>query len=82
VTSTDGAISGLVQFTEEDDLDMALYYLRAISNILRWAPDAVWAVLARKTVSSEAYFPSLSQISKLCFPPPKKPVADIWHSRL
>ncbi|KAB5536481.1 Dopey, N-terminal-domain-containing protein [Coniochaeta sp. 2T2.1] len=63
-TTTDGTTPGLVQFTEDDDLDLALYYLRALSNVLRWAPDAVWGVLARKTVSSEAYFPSLSQISE------------------
>lgn len=65
----DGTAPGLVQFTEDDDLDLALYYLRALSNIFRWAPDAVWAVIARKTISSEAYFPSLSQISKfVCRP--------------
>ena len=64
-TPGDGTTSGLLQFTEDDDLDLALYYLGTLSNIFRWAPDAVWAVLARKTVSSEAYFPSLSQISRL-----------------
>ncbi|KAH8910886.1 hypothetical protein BR93DRAFT_943130 [Coniochaeta sp. PMI_546] len=63
-TPTDGAKPGLVQFTEDDDLDLALYYLRVLSNTFRWAPDAVWAILARKTVSSEAYFPSPSQIKK------------------
>ena len=63
--SSDGAIPGQVQFTQDDDLNLALYYLRALSNIFRWAPDALWAVLAKKTVSSEAFFPSLSHISKL-----------------
>jgi hypothetical protein len=63
-TKADSATTGLVEFTEDDDLDLGLYYLRALSNIFRWAPEALWAVIARKTISSESYFPSLSQISK------------------
>lgn len=72
MTLTDATKPGLVEFTEDDDLDLALYYLRALSNVFRWAPEAVWAILARKSVSSEAYFPSLAQISKLSAPPNSK----------
>lgn len=50
-------------FTENDDLDLCLYYLRTISNIFRWAPDAIWSVLATKTVSPDE-FPGLVEISK------------------
>lgn len=50
------------EFTEDDDLDLCIYYLRTISNIFRWAPDAIWGILATKGLSSESY-PSLSEIS-------------------
>lgn len=64
-TQDDGTTPEQGQLTEDDDLDLALYYLRTLSNTFRWSPDAIWAILARKTVSSEAFFPSLSHISKL-----------------
>lgn len=51
-------------FTENDDLDLCLYYLRTISNIFRWAPDAIWSVLATKTLSADD-FPGLVEISKV-----------------
>ncbi|KAK0618330.1 putative regulator of reproduction dopa [Bombardia bombarda] len=51
------------QFKGDDDLDLGLYYIRSLSNVLRWAPDAVWSVLARKTVRSTSYFPPLSEIT-------------------
>ncbi|CAK7216411.1 hypothetical protein SCUCBS95973_002803 [Sporothrix curviconia] len=38
---------------EDSDTDMYLYYLRTLSNIFRWAPETLWAVLARRTVSNE-----------------------------
>ena len=41
---------GGVEFTAEDDLGLALYYLRTLSNVFRWAPDALWAILARRTL--------------------------------
>ena len=47
------AQSSTVEFQEDDDLDLALYYLRTLSNLLRWAPEALWAVLARRTVSDD-----------------------------
>ncbi|KAK1996370.1 hypothetical protein LX36DRAFT_658652 [Colletotrichum falcatum] len=42
-------------FTADDDLDLCLYYLRTLSNVFRWAPDVIWAVLASTslTVGSE-----------------------------
>ncbi|KAK2009636.1 hypothetical protein LZ32DRAFT_620518 [Colletotrichum eremochloae] len=42
-------------FTADDDLDVCLYYLRTLSNVFRWAPDVIWAVLASTslTVGSE-----------------------------
>lgn len=51
------------EFTEEDDLDLCIYYLRTISNVFRWAPDAIWGMLATKTVSPEDC-PGLSEIRK------------------
>ncbi|KAL7628856.1 hypothetical protein AAE478_000371 [Parahypoxylon ruwenzoriense] len=39
-----------VEFSSEDDLDLALYYLRTLSNVFRWAPDAFWGVLATRII--------------------------------
>ncbi|KAI1098488.1 putative regulator of reproduction dopa [Jackrogersella minutella] len=39
-----------VEFSAEDDVDLALYYLRTLSNIFRWAPDAFWGVLATRII--------------------------------
>lgn len=44
------ASSQSVKFSAEDDLDLALYYLRTLSNIFRWAPDAFWGVLATRII--------------------------------
>ncbi|KAK4176308.1 Dopey, N-terminal-domain-containing protein [Triangularia setosa] len=41
-----------VHFTNEDDLDLGLYYVRALSSVLRWAPDAAWGVLSKRTIRS------------------------------
>ena len=57
------------QYTEDDDLSLALYYVRSLSSVLRWAPEAAWAVLAKRFVRSDAYHPPLSGISK---PPPTR----------
>ncbi|KAK3937079.1 protein dopey [Diplogelasinospora grovesii] len=51
------------EFTGSDDLDMGLYYLRTLSNIFRWAPDNIWAVLAKKTLSSNSFHEPLSEIT-------------------
>ncbi|KAJ2986478.1 hypothetical protein NUW58_g5009 [Xylaria curta] len=37
-------------FSSEDDLDLGLYYIRTLSNVLRWAPDSLWGVLATKII--------------------------------
>jgi hypothetical protein len=62
------AQTGLVSFTEDDDLDLALYYLRTLTNIFRWAPDPLWVILARKTISSESNIPFFSDISGFRLP--------------
>lgn len=41
-----------VHFTNEDDLDLGLYYVRSLSSVLRWAPDAAWGVLSKRTIRS------------------------------
>ncbi|KAI1499144.1 Dopey, N-terminal-domain-containing protein [Biscogniauxia marginata] len=37
-------------FAEDDDLDLAIYYVRTLSNMFRWAPDAFWGVLATRMI--------------------------------
>lgn len=51
------------EFGDTDDLDLCLYYLRTLSNVFRWAPDSIWAVLASRSVSPDTH-PSLPSISK------------------
>jgi len=53
-----------IRFTEDDDLDLCLYYLRTLSNVLRWAPDVIWGVLAAKTVTIDESESQLAKISK------------------
>lgn len=55
------------EFTEDDDLDLCIYYLRTISNVFRWAPDAIWGILATKTVSPDD-FPGMLEISECLGP--------------
>lgn len=55
------------EFTEDDDLDLCIYYLRTISNVFRWAPDAIWGILATKTVSPDD-FPGMPEISECLGP--------------
>ncbi|KAI1779804.1 putative regulator of reproduction dopa [Hypoxylon cercidicola] len=50
-----------VEFSAEDDLDLALYYLRTLSNLFRWAPDAFWGVLATSIIEEPT--PSLIEIA-------------------
>jgi hypothetical protein len=38
-------------YADEDDLDYCLYYLRTLSNILRWSSDSMWAALAQNSIS-------------------------------
>ncbi|KAH8675396.1 Dopey, N-terminal-domain-containing protein [Xylariales sp. PMI_506] len=42
-----------IAFSPDDDLDMALYYLRTLSNILRWSPDAFFGVLATRMIQEQ-----------------------------
>ncbi|CAK7268944.1 hypothetical protein SEPCBS119000_003317 [Sporothrix epigloea] len=35
---------------EDTDVDMYLYYLQTLSNVFRWAPESLWAVLSRRTI--------------------------------
>jgi hypothetical protein len=63
-TSGDEVSPRLVTFSEDDDLDLALYYLRALTNIFRWANDSIWSILARKTISSQSNIPFFSEIGE------------------
>lgn len=40
-----------LSFSEDEDLDLSLYYLRTLSNILTCAGDISWTVLSSKHVS-------------------------------
>ncbi|CAJ2501553.1 Uu.00g044060.m01.CDS01 [Anthostomella pinea] len=39
-----------IGYSAEDDLDVGLYYIRTLSNLFRWAPDAFWGVLATRMI--------------------------------
>ncbi|KAL8388474.1 hypothetical protein RB595_009219 [Gaeumannomyces hyphopodioides] len=54
-------VSKTIELRETDDLNLCLYYIRGLSNILRWAPGSIWAVLAKHTVSDE---PTQQEIEK------------------
>ncbi|KAH9996943.1 putative regulator of reproduction dopa [Xylariaceae sp. FL0662B] len=56
VTSTQS-----VAFSADDDLDLGLYYLRTLSNMFRWAPDAFWGVLATRMIEEPGQ--SLTEIA-------------------
>lgn len=49
-TSTPDSAKQSIAFSSDDDLDMALYYLRTLSNMFRWAPDAFYGVLATRLI--------------------------------
>ncbi|KAK4186144.1 protein dopey [Podospora australis] len=49
-----------IRFTEEDDLDLGLYYVRTLSSVFRWAPEAAWGVVAKRTIRSS---PPLAEIA-------------------
>ncbi|TEA16559.1 Protein dopey [Colletotrichum sidae] len=50
-------------FTADDDLDLCLYYLRTLSNVFRWAPDVIWAVLASTSLTVDASHPEVAQMT-------------------
>ena len=54
--------SASIEYTIDDDLDLGLYYLRTLSNLLRWAPDVFWGVLATRTIEEPGQ--TLAGISK------------------
>lgn len=49
-------------FSGDDELDLGLYYIRTLSNVLRWAPDALWGVLATRIIEGSKQ--TLSEISE------------------
>ena len=55
-----------VTFSEDEDLDLCLYYLRTLSNILACAGDISWAVLASKHVSSRGQQIQISSERPFC----------------
>ncbi|KAH6709570.1 Dopey, N-terminal-domain-containing protein [Leptodontidium sp. MPI-SDFR-AT-0119] len=55
--------STVQKYSGEDDLDQCLYYLRTVSNMLRWSSDSMWAALAENNISTDASNPSLYQIT-------------------
>ncbi|KAI1310342.1 putative regulator of reproduction dopa [Xylaria venustula] len=60
-TATQSTPNEPVTFTDEDELDLCLYYIRTLSNVLRWAPDALWGVLATRSIEEPGR--SLSEIT-------------------
>ena len=59
------------RFTDDDDLDLCLYYLRSLSNIFRWAPDSLWAILATKSLSTDDSDSGISRIGESDPPRPQ-----------
>ncbi|CZS94623.1 probable regulator of reproduction DopA [Rhynchosporium agropyri] len=47
----------------EDDIDQCLYYLRTVSNMLRWSSDSMWAALAESSISTDTSHSSLYRIT-------------------
>jgi hypothetical protein len=56
--------SSIQIYKDEDDLDQCLYYLRTLSNVLRWSSDNMWAILSRTVISTDPTHVSLHRISK------------------
>jgi hypothetical protein len=52
-----------VQFSEDDDLELCLYYLRTLSNIMRCSSEVSWAVVATKHLSFDESVPHISSKS-------------------
>ncbi|KAH0565127.1 hypothetical protein GP486_001478 [Trichoglossum hirsutum] len=40
------------KFSEGDDLELCLYYLQTLSNILRWSSAGVWTTMAKQVVTT------------------------------
>jgi len=65
-TASENGAQGIYsrKYTDDDDLDQCLYYLRTLSNILRWSSDGMWAALSRNIISTDRTYKSLYRISK------------------
>ncbi|KAI1172461.1 putative regulator of reproduction dopa [Nemania sp. FL0916] len=48
-------------FSNDDELDLGSYYIRTLSNVLKWAPDALWGVLATRIIEHPG--PSIIEIT-------------------
>ncbi|KAF6810329.1 cellular morphogenesis regulator [Colletotrichum sojae] len=57
------ATTNSTTFTADDDLDLGLYYLRTLSNVFRWAPDVIWAVLASTSLTVDSEHPEIAQMT-------------------
>lgn len=53
---------------QDDDLDLCLYYLQSVANVLRWGPDPVWKILASTTLSTSVDLPAVARIGKTMIP--------------
>ncbi|KAH8602567.1 Dopey, N-terminal-domain-containing protein [Bisporella sp. PMI_857] len=50
-------------YADEDDVEQCHYYLRTLSNILRWSSDSMWAALAENSISTDTTYRSLFRIT-------------------
>ncbi|GKT41980.1 protein dopey [Colletotrichum spaethianum] len=62
VIGSAAASASSTTFTADDDLDLCLYYLRTLSNVFRWAPDAIWAVLASTSLTVDSEHAEIAQM--------------------
>lgn len=51
-------------YTSDDDLDQCLYYLRTLSNMLRWSSENMWVALAGNSISTDKSYLSLYKITR------------------
>ncbi|KAL5614715.1 uncharacterized protein BROUX77_000552 [Berkeleyomyces rouxiae] len=49
--------------SEEDDVDMCLYLVRTLSNVLDVAPDLLWSLMTANNVSDPHFFGRISKIT-------------------
>lgn len=61
--SSDTLVPETVLFEDEDDLDLCLYYLQTLSNVLKACGDVAWAVLASKHISTNGQLMHISSKS-------------------
>ncbi|CAL3964088.1 unnamed protein product [Diplocarpon coronariae] len=55
--------SNVDKYNSDDDLDQCLYYLRTLSNMLRWSSGSMWSALAENSISTDASRPLLYRIT-------------------